>query len=461
MRQKIHQQARVAPAWIAHDHAKEMWEISAILEELPELPRLLALIEADVLRGSRSDTGREGMTADQVLRVLIVKKMRSFKYEELAFAIADSSTYGAFCRMGVGSKPRGKSALNDNIKRLRPTTLEAVNRMVLKLAKTEGVEDGERVRGDCTNVETNVHRPTDSSLLNDSVRVLTRLMRQADEYVGGLRSDWSDHTRRARRRAFGISNSRRREQRTKLYSDLLKVTERTVDYAWWVEWELREWWPSDDDLERWFTVANLRGQLLHFMALTRHVIDQTKRRLLRGEKVPATEKVFSIFEPHTDIIVKGGRDTEFGHKIFLTTGKSGLVLDCQVLKGNPADSTLVEQFFERHVEIYGKPPREVAFDGGFTSRGNLEFLKKNGVQDAAFHKKRGLQVHEMVRSSSLYRDLTRFRAGVEAGISFLKRCFGLTRCMWRGFESFVAYTWASALTSNLLLLARHRLARSP
>jgi IS5 family transposase len=155
------------------------------------------------------------------------------------------------------------------------------------------------------------------------------------------------------------------------------------------------------------------------------VVDQTERRVLRGEQVPAQEKVVSIFEPHTDIIIKKKRETEFGHKLCLTTGASSLVLDCVIEDGNPADSTLAVGMVERQRDIYGKVPRQVAFDGGFASRANLDAIKAMDVKDVMFSKGRGLAVTEMVKSTWVFKRLWRFRAGVEGCISFLKRCFGL------------------------------------
>ena len=459
MRKKVHQQLPLVPAGIDHEHGHELAEMSAILDEAPGMAKALDLAESDLLQGARADTGREGMTAEQTVRALVIKQMKGYTYEELAFHLADSATYRRFCRFGVGDKVPRKSALQDNIKRLRPATIEAVDRCVLGLAKAEGFEDGRRVRGDCTVVETNIHGPTDSSLLNDVVRVLTRLLKQAEQEVGTLSAHWCDHTRRARKRTFGISNARGAKQRIVLYRDLLVVTRQAVGYAEVVAQELELWWPEDGDLLRFLRVADIRTQLLHFVDLAERAIDQAERRVVLGEQVPASEKLFSIFEPHTDIILKGGRDPEYGHKVFLTSGRSGLVLDSLVLKGNPADATLIESFLERHVAFFGGPPRQVAFDGGFTSRDNLDYLKAEGVQDVAFHKKRGLRVADMVRSSWLYRQLVRFRSGIESGISFLKRCLGWARCLWRGFQSFAAYVKAGVLTCNLLVFARHRLAR--
>jgi IS5 family transposase len=197
------------------------------------------------------------------------------------------------------------------------------------------------------------------------------------------------------------------------------------------------------------------------MVLGRRVVDQTRRRVFGGESVPSREKVVSIFEPHTDIIVKGGPEVEYGHKICLTTGASSMVLDCVILEGNPADKTLATEMIGRHREIFADVPSAVAFDGGFASKANVAELKAMGVEEVVFSKRCGMSIHEMVTESWIYKRLRDFRAGIEGCISFLKRCFGLRRCAWRGFASFKAYVWGSVLSANLLIFARHRLAGTP
>ena len=180
-------------------------------------------------------------------------------------------------------------------------------------------------------------------------------------------------------------------------------------------------------------------------------------RVLRGESVPATEKVVSIFEPHTDIIIKDRRETFYGHKICLTSGASGLVLDLVIEKGNPADSTLAQKMVERVRSVLGKLPNQVTFDGGFSSKVNVKDIKAMGVGDVAFSKHVGLEITDMAKSKWVFRKLQNFRAGIEATISFLKRTFGLSRCNWSGFDSFSAYAWSSVLSCNLLVLARQLL----
>jgi IS5 family transposase len=212
------------------------------------------------------------------------------------------------------------------------------------------------------------------------------------------------------------------------------------------------------DLKKAILADGIACELRHFVELGRRVVDQAQRRVIGGESVPVDEKLVSIFETHTDILVKGRRQVEYGHKICLAAGSSCLILDCQITDGNPADSKLATGMIERHVEHFGRAPRQVAFDGGFASKDNVASIKKLGVQDVAFSKRCGIEITDMVKSSWVYRRLRDFRAGVEGIISFFKRCFGGSRCTWRGLSSFKTYVWGSVVSCNLLVLARHRIA---
>ncbi len=203
--------------------------------------------------------------------------------------------------------------------------------------------------------------------------------------------------------------------------------------------------------------AKLRAKMEEAVLWLRAGIDQTERRVLRGETVPAEERGVSFFEPHTDIIVKDRRETRYGHKITLAGGAAGLILDVVVESGNPADSTRVVSMLERQSEIYGQVPRQASFDGGYASRANLAAAQALGVKDVCFSKKRGLKIAEMAKSAWVYRRLRDFRAGVEGMISYLKRAFGLDRCTWKGHLSFGSYVRASVVSANLLTLARHLL----
>jgi IS5 family transposase len=195
-------------------------------------------------------------------------------------------------------------------------------------------------------------------------------------------------------------------------------------------------------------------QLNYYTGLTLHVINQTEKRVIHGQSVHASQKVVSIFEPHTDIIVKDRRDTFYGHKVCLTGGRSNLIVDCVITDGNPADTSLTETMLERQKQIYNRYPLKVALDGGFASKHNLTAAKSKKIKDVCFGKKRGLKVEDMCRSQWVYHRLRRFRAGIESGISWIKRCFGFARCTWKGLGSFKSYVWASIVSANLLTLAR-------
>jgi len=448
MRTSMLDQLLLVPQVAGHQHMDELVEISRILDRCPEAAEMVL---ADLVVGVDPDKGRAGLSGEQVLRAAVIKQLNSYSYEELAFHLADSMSYRAFCRISLDPmKLPSASALQRNIKKVRPETMEAVNRLLLGDARKQGIEDGQKVPTDCTVVASNIHDPSDSSLLWDCVRVLTRYLHRFQSEVD---VPFTDHTRRAKRRFIGILNAKRMKQRVPLYRDLIKVTANTVKRAKQVVEAMRfKYLPSTVNLPKSFC-EDLRNTI----DLSERVLEQTRRRVLEGESVPAKDKIVSIFEPHTNIIIKDRRNTHYGHKVCLTAGASGLVLDCVVEDGNPADATLAVEMMSRQVDIWKRPPRQAAFDGGFSSKSNLEEIKTLGVEDVCFSKSRGISITEMVKSSWVYRQLKRFRAGVESIISFLKRSFGWTRCTWRSLESFKAYTWTSVVAANLLVLARHAL----
>lgn len=455
------EQLPLTTPWISHTHAAELTAISDLLDQDS---RIAALVEQDLLFSCRKNalTGRPGLTGDQVIRIALVRQMNSWSYAELAFHLADSASYSTFCRVGGLRGTPSKSAVAANLRKLRPETLQQINRLIVLRADAMGVEDGKKVRIDSTVIEASVHPPTDSSLLLDGIRVLLRLMRRAESITGF--TAYHRHLRRAKRRLMEIQHSpaQAKRARKKAYRDLVILAEATAGYAACALEELsgRTRIPSASDIHprQRKLLARLHRELAHYLPLVEKVIQQTTRRVLHGESVPATEKVVSLFEPHTDVLVKDRRDTHYGHKIFLTGGCSGLILDCAIAKANPADSTWAVPMLKRQRSLYGRAPRQASFDGGFATKDNLLQAKALGVSDVCFAKRRGLAVLDMVKSSWVYRRLRAFRAGIESVISFLKRAFGLDRCIWKGAAGFVSYVRMGVLTANLLTLARHRLA---
>ena len=445
MRHKFNPQTGLFSPMMRHSIAKELQEMSKVLDANP---RLMDLVFQDMTSLSRTDTGRQGMTAEQVLRSAVLKQYRQLTYEELAFHLEDSDSFRSFSRLEVGQYP-SKSVLQENIKAIREETWEAIIHEVTDYAIREKIETGRTVRVDSTAVETNIHHPTDSTLLSDGIRIITRWLTEGKELTPPPRYEFSDHRRVVKKRVMTILNAKKDTVRQNAYKDLLHYARLVKGYAETARDELISY--EGNALTDTFRAHELARRLERALGILGKVIDQTDRRVFKNEKVPAAEKIVSFFEDHTDIIVKGKRDTEYGHKVFLAGGSSTMILGCLIVPGNPADTDQYQSLLEQHKEWYGRMPRQVSADGGFAS-------KENHIKDAVFAKKRGLSVLEMAKSNWVYKKLRNFRAGIEAGISTLKRAFGLNRATWTGWDGFARYVLSSIVSYNLLVIARARLA---
>jgi len=423
-----------------HRHGKELKAISKILDQNPTLAE-------QVLQDLGSDPGRgaPGMSGEQILRCAIAKNLEGFSYDRLAYELESSLALRDFCRFSRQQQPK-RSTLAENIARISPVLWVQLIEQLVQGAAGSGLEKGRKVRIDATPVECHIHHPTDNRLLWDCVRVLTRRLGVLSVE---LDFGWTDHCRRAKKRHMEIVNSKRQTQRQGPYRDLLKVTRMTRSY---VDSACSA---AADVLDP--AVCKMVRELRHFAELTDRVIEQTERRVLHDESVPATEKVFSIFEEHTDILRKGGRKTVYGHKLLLSVGQSALITDCLLVRGNPADSGCLQTMLERQNDSYGRYPRQAAADGAFASRSNLQWAKAEGIKDMAFARKRGLKVEEMASSARVYRRLRNFRAGIEGCISHFKRVFGGGRCNWKSWKHFQQYVYLSVVAYNLLVLARLQL----
>ena len=432
--------------------SKELRGISEVMDAHPEM---LEGVFKDLSRAHRVDTGRDGMTAEQVLRCAVLKQYRSLTYEELEFHLQDSQSFRAFAKLRRGQSPSA-STLQENIKALSVESWMAVHEATIRHAENEGLEKGRKARIDSTVVGTNIHEPTDSTLLQDGIRMITRWLAEGQELSPQPAYVFADHNRRAKRRCLEILHTNKEAVREKAYKDLLGLAGRVRGYALMAIPVLDHF--VCEDRAECLRAQALAKKLEQAVGILTRVIGQTERRVLQGELVPAGEKVVSFFECHTDIIVKDRRDTQFGHKVFLTGGKSGLILDCLIERGNPNDAVLFPILLDRQERLYDRPPRQVSADGGFASQQNLRDAKSRGIKDVAFAKRKGLSVLEMVKSSWVYKQLKNFRAGIEANISRLKRSFGFSCCDWTGWFGFKKYVWSALVSYNFLVLARLKLA---
>lgn len=453
MRQKRNRQRSIFEVLGKNPGPKEYEQMSLVLDANPEI---LDLAFSDLTSGRRTDTGRQGMTAEQVLRCALVKQSRELSYEDLEFWLADSYSLRTFTRLRQDQYP-STSTLQSNIKSLREETWMAIHQFIISYADEEKLEKGRKIRLDSTVVETDIHAPSDSTLLWDGVRVITGWLFDGKQLSPQPVYRFSDHRRVMKKRLLSIQNTRSKKVRESAYRDMLEYAHRVCIYGKEAVEELYEYKGGTEPLDM-FRAHNLAEKIARAVILLNKVIDQTHRRVLRNEKVPASEKVVSLFEAHTDIIVKSRRKTAYGHKVFVVGGVSNLIIDCLIERGNPADSECFKKLLARQQRYYHRAPRQTTADGGFASIDNVRYAKSCQVKDVVFSKKRGLSVKEMAKSNWVYRRLKNFRAGIEANISTLKRGYGLSRCTWSGWEGFKQYVWSAIVSYNLMVIARMKMA---
>lgn len=437
---------------------EELTGMSRILDQIPEAVDLLA---PDLEEKPDTLLGRHGITVEQLLRCVILKQLKSYSYRELAKRISDSIDFRRFTRFGFGSTP-DHSTLNKLIRRIRPETIEKINQLiVLKAQAVKGVngrviENGKALRVDCSVVETNIAYPIDARLLVDSVRLLTRIMLFCRNDLGVTDFSFNNRNRRAKKRAYQIvmlKGPKAPGQRRKLYRDLLKVTEEVIAMADEAVAALQNALESDPDNEETATTIVC---LQHFVDLARKAVSQCHRRVIDGEKVLVDDKIVSIFEEHTDIICRGksGSPVEFGHKVMFATGKSGLVTQYGIYRGNPGDNTLLDDILKEHKICFGSSPERLTADRRFFSADNERRALKEGVKDVSIPKPGRLNAERSsYQKTRLFKLLQRFRAGIEGNISTLLRVFGLKRCLWKGWQAFKSYVGIGVLTYNLRKLA--------
>ena len=433
--------------------------LQAISQFLDQHADIVELVCQDLQRGlQKPHSGRGGINAPQVLRSVILMRIKDWDYRELRERINDGYTLRHFTCFNGDPVPQ-HDAFNRAVLRLTPQALESINRAVVQAAVRLGIEDGGKLRADTTVVETNIHYPSDATLLWDSVRVITRLVEELHETLPDGVTGFTNRTRAARRRMQEIqrmTSQQRQEQQVPKYRELIQVTEQVVANARAVVQKTEGFQAHNlkDDLvlDQW------RKQIREFCQLADRVVDQTRRRVLRGEQVPSQQKVYSIFEPHTDLIKRGKvqKPVEFGHKVFLAESAQGLITDYRVLDGNPSDEDQVQASLDQHQETFGRAPDLYGADRGFYSKDNVNRCEQAGVADVSIPQRGGTKTaaQKLHEKSPAFRQGQRFRAGIEGTISVLFRGRGMKRCPARGRKRFEVFVGAAVLTNNLMRLAK-------
>lgn len=426
---------------------KTLKKMDAIIDENPDI---LAAVHAD-LTGSLKKSGRKGLSAERVLRSAILKQYKSYSYRELHKSLNDGVSLRWFTRFYSDSVPHF-TALQKAIKSIKPNSWNRINDMLVRFAKERKLENGRYIRADTTVTESNIAYPLDARLLNDSVRVLTKIMQRSLELVPGFNFSFAKRTKRAKKRCYQIvmaKGPKTEQRRKKLYKDLLKVANEVFHMASLCCKQLG----NSVHLE----AIALHDQLDHYLTLSAVAIDQCKRRVIKAEKVPAQEKLVSLFEEHTDIIKRGKSKspTEFGHKVLVASGKSGLITQYQTFRGNPSDDTMLADILACHQQQYQKVPWHLSADRRFFSAENEKQAYESGVKKVSICKP-GYRSkdRQQLEKEQWFKKLQRFRAGIEGLISGLMRGYGLKRCLWKGWQAFQSYVGLSIVTFNLQKIAQ-------
>jgi len=443
MRETRDAQASIFDFYAQHELGRQLSDLSV---ELDRHPDFLDTVAFDIGSSIRSNGGAPGLSIESILRALLLKNLLRLSYRRLAFQLSDSPTCRSFARLRSSESP-SHSTLQGLIRRIRPETLKWINERLLSKWHEAGLISMECLRIDSTVVESHIASPSDSSLLEDGTRVLSRLMSKCKD-VTGVKLRFVDQRRRSKSLAFQIFHAKKAEKQG-LYPQLLSCTSITLKQ---VERALQrvetEAGTTDPSVSRWV------HEVRHYRELLCQVVDQTQRRIFNDEVVPATEKLVSLFEPHTDVIVKGQRDIQFGHKVNLATQEDGFITYVNVESGNPSDKDLFMPVLEHIDTCYAVTPRSVVADGGYASRDNVSAGREQGAAHVVFHKPVGMGLHAMGVKRKTFDALRRFRAGIEGNISELKRSFGVDRADWKGREGFDAFVLSSVLTFNLVRFVR-------
>jgi len=414
----------------------ELALIDSILEEHPEI---INTVGQDIQGNKKASRfGRkDSPSVEQILRVGIFKEMRGCTFRDLEFYMEDSRVFEKFTKI---SRDRTFSfqVLHKYVSMISEESLRFILQTIVDISIEAGMEDLKRLRIDSTVIETNIHYPTNNSIMWDCIRVAHRELEKLSNKEKGIKV--INYTKGAKQTYTKINTLRNIpvEQRKKLFKKQLGVFTKSIKL---VKKALKKKVVTTEGII-------IQAFLSHFLTIMEKVYAMVEKGEIKNIHVPVDEKIFSIFERHTDIIVKGQRKVEFGHKVNLATGSSRIIVYCEVLKGNPADSTLYEQPIDYIKNHHNRIPKSTVADGAYASLSNLDYSLNQGVINIIFNKTVGSlkSIFSSKRTKTL---LKKWRSGIESVISNLKRGFKIGRCNWKGEAGFKAKVLWSVLAYNI------------
>jgi IS5 family transposase len=424
----------------------EFGVIDTILELHPEIYQNFKsdiVGNEDISVFGRKDTP----TVEQIVRAAIYKEMKGYDYRDLEYAQSDSRICATFIKLDM-REPFCFQTFQKYISRITASSLHEVMVAIVKLAVDEGYEDISKLRQDSTVVKSNIHYPTNNSLVWDCIHESHRLLGHLKEEVGAL--SFIDYTKSAKSTYFKINITKSKDKQVDLFNKQLITFTKSINQVSNIVKK------KFNSVKAWILIIELRALL----PLMKKVYSMTYRRQILDEPVPNDQKLFSIYELHTDIIVKGSREVLFGHKVNLSTGKSNMIIDCDIPAGNPSDKSLLKPSVDRVLLNYDRIPRDLVTDGGYASKENVEHCKSKGITNIVFNKIVG-SLKNITTSLKMETMLKKWRSGIEAVISNLKRGFDLRVCNWKGWEHFQSKVMWSILAYNFRVLTNmtlHRIA---
>ena len=424
----------------------EFGVIDTILEVHPEIYDIFKFDIAgndDVSNFGRGDTP----TVEQIVRAAIYKEIKGYDYRELEYAQSDSRICATFIKLDERT-PFCFQTFQKFISRISEDTLHKVLVEIVKIAIEEGFEDISKIRQDSTVVKSNIHYPTNNSLVWDCIHESHRLLSNLKEEVEAL--SFIDYTKSAKTTYFKINVIKSKDKQVDLFNKQLITFTKAINQV-------------SNIVKKKFDGLGLKAYILvteleELLPLMKKVYSMTYRKQVLGESVPNDQKLFSIYELHADIIVKGGRDILFGHKVNLATGKSNLIIDCVIPAGNPSDILLFKPTIDRVIDNYGIIPRDSSADGGYACQGSSDHCKSKGIVNIVFNKVTK-SLKNVASSLNMETRLKKWRSGIEAVISNLKRGFDLRVCNWKGFKHFKAKVMWSVLAYNIRVITNMTLSR--
>lgn len=442
------------------EHLPKMGPELAKIESYLEDEKLYRMIKRDLSKRwpKTLETGRNSTPVEVVLRMLVVKRLYSYSYEDTERNVSDSLRLRQFCRVYLNDVPDDTTLLRQaNL--IQPKTLEKFNQRIMQLAIERKVTSGRKLRTDGTVVESNIRPPSDNRLLADSVRVLARnvvrartVLKTAGQKIEGQFEDFTQQAKQLSRQIGETLRTKTEAARAagqRQYQELLDMTRDTLERARQNQKQLQK--RSEQQAKR------LAETLATFIPRAEQVIDQTVRRILQGERVPAQEKIVSIFEAHTDIIRRGkeSKPVEYGHKIWLNEVEGGLVSHYRILEGNPPDEQQWKPSLKAHLITFKHPPRQASADRGLSSQPNEQLAHDLGVQRVIIPK-RGYRskAREKLEHRIWFVKGRKWHVGVEGRISVLKRAHGLARCLAHGRSGYQCWVGWGVISGNLAVLGR-------